>query len=241
MDLNWFNRREKVKCGKYRLSLRLRNTEKHMLIKKWLRATPLRFVLELYSLQHEYLREVGWIRSWSAGGPVDREGAPLPWLAYPVISFLDKRMNHEMEIFEYGSGFSTIWLAKRVKQITSCENDAQWHAKATDMLEPFDNAAVQLQESKEDYVAVISNYTHQFDVIIIDGRWRNECAQNCLPALTARGVIIFDNSDREQYQPGLDFLANAGFKRIDFVGPAPLAHHASQTSVFYRTENVFRI
>ncbi len=211
------------------------------MLKKLLRSTPLRFILEIYSLQHEYLREAGWIRSWSAQGPVDKNGAPIPWLAYPVIDFLEKRLNKELTMFEYGSGNSTIWYSQRIRQITSCENDKAWFAKVEVMLEKSDNAQVTLQESREDYIKEITKYAGQFDVILIDGRWRNECATNCLTALSKHGVIIFDNSDREKYAPGLQFLADADFRRIDFKGMAPLAHHASQTSVFYRSDNVFGI
>jgi len=58
--------------------------------------------------------------------PVDKEGKALPWLNYPAIQFLDKRISEEHTIFEYGSGNSTEWLAKRVDTIVSVEHDLDW-------------------------------------------------------------------------------------------------------------------
>ena len=36
---------------------------------------------------------------------------------------------------------------------------------------------------------------HGWDVIVIDGARRIECAQACLPLLKEAGVIIYDNAD----------------------------------------------
>jgi len=192
----------------------------------------LRFILEIYSLQHEYLRDVGWIRSWSANSPVDREGVSIPWLNYPVIHFLDNRLNEEMSMFEYGSGASTIWYAQRTRQVLSCENDEVWFTKVEKMTATQPNVQVKLATEKQAYVQEILNYKQAFDVIIIDGRWRNQCAQNCLAALKPNGVVIFDNSERTPYRPALDFFETSGFKRLDFFGLAPLSHISTQTSVF---------
>ncbi len=99
----------------------------------------------------------------------------------------------------------------------------------------------ELSNSRKRYSDTILSYNSQFDVIIIDGRERVNCAKNSLNALTSRGVIIWDNSDRVEYQDGYDFLTKNSFKRIDFSGIGPINNYGWTTSVFYREDNCFEI
>jgi len=47
-------------------------------------------------------------------------------MTYPAIRFLERRLSNSLEVFEFGSGNSTLWWAERVSRIDSCEHDAQW-------------------------------------------------------------------------------------------------------------------
>lgn len=88
-------------------------------------------------------------------------------------------------------------------------------------------------KSKE-YVEEITNYTNEFDIIVLDGRERVQCCLNTLPALKKGGIIIWDNSDRREYEEGYRFLEVNNFKRIDFHGMGPINSRAWCTSVFYK-------
>jgi hypothetical protein len=59
--------------------------------------------------------------------------------------------------------------------------------------------------------------------------------------LSSRGVIVWDNSDRERYQAGYDFLRGSGFRRLDFAGPGPVDFWPWCTSIFYRDHNCLQI
>ena len=91
------------------------------------------------------------------------------------------------------------------------------------------------------YSNSILAYRETFDIIVVDGRDRVECAKNSLQALKPNGVIIWDNSDRPEYEAGYEFLLNKGFKRIDFSGFGPINSRAWCTSVFYRPGNCLGI
>ena len=91
------------------------------------------------------------------------------------------------------------------------------------------------------YCDVITQYNNEFDVVVIDGRERVQCARNALSALKPNGVIIWDNTDRDRYEPGIRALTDAGFRRLDFFGMVPLLAEASCTSIFYRSQNCFGI
>jgi hypothetical protein len=49
-----------------------------------------------------------------------------------------------------------------------------------------------------------------------------------------KGFVVFDNSNRPQYNDGYAALIDSGFKRIDFYGPNPVNYIESCTSIFAR-------
>lgn len=51
----------------------------------------------------------------------------LPWMNYEAISHLKKILHKEMLVFEYGSGYSTIFFALRTKKIVSIEHNHNWY------------------------------------------------------------------------------------------------------------------
>lgn len=183
----------------------------------------------------------GWLRSFREGRSIDRNGNPLPWIAYGAIRFLESRVRPGMTVFEYGAGNSTRWWAARVARVVSCESDADWVAEISGNLP--DNAEVRHTplEPAGAYESAATREDGLFDIIVIDGRRRVECTRQCLSALKDDGVIVFDNSERRTYVPALLHLARLGFRRADFMGLSPIATVRSQTSVLYREVNCLRI
>ena len=188
-----------------------------------------------------YLKKVGWYHSFNKYMPVDKEGGALPWYTYAAIDFLGGRIKAGMTVFEYGSGNSTIWWAIRVSRVVSCEHDEHWFIKMkSDLPDNVTYRHIKLEPSG-DYSRAILQHDKEFDVIVIDGRDRVNCAKNSLCALNDRGVIVWDNSDRDEYQAGYDFLSDNGFKRLDFSGLGPINTYGWCTSVFYRPQNCLGI
>ena len=187
------------------------------------------------------LKKLGWLRSVETGTPVDRAGDALPWFTYASIYFLNHRIRPEMAVFEYGSGGSTLWWSRRVRRVVACEHDLAWF-KSVQARVPA-NAELLYRELSPAgaYVRTIQDYDRQFDIIVIDGRDRVQCAMNSLAALKDDGVLIWDNSDRPRYREGFAFLASQGFKRLDFAGDGPINAFRSCTSIFYRAENCLGI
>lgn len=191
--------------------------------------------------EKNYLYHIGWFRSRHAGLPVDNDGKPLPWYTYSAISFLNERINKNMSVFEYGSGNSTLWWSSRVKKVTACEHDLEWYNLIKPSVPPNVVYLFHELETGGDYSKEISKYKNEFDIIVIDGRDRINCTLNSFEALTGDGVIVFDNSDRGQYNEAYAALATAGFKRIDFAGMGPIGKYGWKTSVFYRPSNCLNI
>lgn len=57
---------------------------------------------------------------------MDAKNQPIPWMNYPFVDFISNRLNKSLEVFEYGSGFSTLYFQNIVKSIKSVENKKDW-------------------------------------------------------------------------------------------------------------------
>ncbi len=158
-----------------------------------------------------------------------------------MIDFIKNRIHKRMSVFEYGCGAGTLWWASRVKEVKACEHDFAWFKK----IQAIAPTNVQLchtnLEYDGEYSKKILDYRNRFDIVVIDGRDRVNCAINCIHALKEDGIIIFDDSDRPQYRKAFDFLTTNGFKRIEFQGMGPGLTIKFETSIFYRADNVFSI
>ncbi|MFB5085896.1 hypothetical protein PGC35_01555 [Psychrobacillus sp. PGGUH221] len=187
--------------------------------------------------KYNYLEESGFYRSINEMNSIDQNGNPIPWITYPCIEFISGRVNQNMNVFEYGSGNSTVWWSKRVNKVFAVEHDQEWFEKVVKETEGS-NVQVIFKELVYDgeYSREITKYK-EIDIVVIDGRDRVNCAINCINSLSKKGVIIWDNSDRESYEQGYHFLKENGFKRLDFIGMFPMYDFKSQTSIFYKNEN----
>jgi len=186
-------------------------------------------------------REDGWFRSFREERSIDLNGNPIPWITYPAIAFIERRIRPDMRVFEFGCGSSTLWWAQRVKEVIACEHDSDWYQNVVKKVP--DNVTVYHipLEYNGDYCRKVSAIDKKFDIVVVDGRDRINCVKQSLDALTHDGVIIWDNCDREEYQEGYQFLFNNGFRKIEFVGMIPIMSCRSETSIFYRQENCFGI
>lgn len=173
----------------------------------------------------------GWVKSVATGRPVDQSGNAIPWLTYPAIEFLQAITQKDWHVFEWGAGNSTIWWSTHCASVTAVENNAAWVDEVRPKLSK--NARVLLCEEKDAYVNAIKGDV-VYDVIVVDGKHRNECALACIPHLSEKGIIVYDNSDRSEYDSSISHLESNGFHRIDFWGLTPSYAYKNCTSIFFR-------
>ena len=79
-----------------------------------------------------------------------------------------------------------------------------------------------------------------FDVVVVDGMARTLTAWLAVQYVKPGGIIVFDNSDRWQYNSAYRILSTAGFRRIDFYGPGPVNRLEWCTSLFVKDLAVFQ-
>jgi hypothetical protein len=197
---------------------------------------------DLVRLSRGALAELGWRRSVREGASVDADGAPLPWIAYPAIDLLARRVPRDCRVFEYGAGNSTRWWAARVDVLAAVEHDRGWFEQLQGRLPPhvrLDHVAL---VDGGDYGrmarTVAAALGQPWDLVVVDGRDRVHCVLESVDALSERGVIVLDNSDRPQYAPGIDHLRSRGFRQLPLRGMAPLLDDLTETSILYRPGNL---
>ena len=106
--------------------------------------------------------------------PLDLE---LPWWSLSAIREMEKHLNHSHRIFEWGSGGSSVFLAKRCKELTTIEHDPDWFEQVGAIIneQEIGNSQLLQRETnlKNEKSFLASPYakalqsTH--DVIVIDG------------------------------------------------------------------------
>lgn len=217
-------------------------------MKKNIIKTPIVFILKrldlyaLYSIKKTGpLKEDGWFRSFREEASVDADGNPLPWITYPAIEFLINRIYPGMSVFEYGCGGSTLWWASRVKEVISVEHDKDWYHKVK-LRVPRNVIINHIKlEYGGAYSKKITEFKDKFDIVVLDGRDRVNCAINSLGSLKSDGIIVWDNSDLKVYEKGYRFLYEHGFRKIEFIGLAPVINYKSETGIFYKSNNCLGI
>jgi hypothetical protein len=191
--------------------------------------------------RENYLYDIGWTNSIITGNVVDASGNPLPWVTYPYIQFIAERLNKTLAVFEFGSGNSTLYYANKVATVDSVDHDKFWYDKIKSSMPHNVNLFYCELGDGNAYSNYAAKTNKLYDIIIVDGMNRVECCLNNIDALKSTGVMVLDDSERDEYDAATTFLMEKGFKRIDFWGTAPTVYYLKCTTIFYRDNNCLGI
>jgi len=187
------------------------------------------------------LKEDGWFKSYYSKQAIDNSGNPIPWCTYSFIKFIEPRLLDTFDVFEYGCGNSTLWYAARVRSIKSVENNENWFKNISAKLPANAKAILKTDLNDGDYSKEVLNDQMKYQIIVVDGRDRNNCVKYSLQKLSDDGVIVYDNTQVIEYLPSIQMLLANGFKKIDFIGNLPIVSHTNTTTIFYREKNCLLI
>jgi len=156
----------------------------------------------------------------------ERCGLIFPWFTKPMLDVLTTWRLEDKRVFEYGGGHSSLWFAHHAKELYTVECDGKWidgiydevrqrrgvispvfpegplgyyHYEGSDFVgnilyRPVIPGEVEL---KSWYVNAIYEIEGEFDLIIVDGSYRDECIAAALTKIKDGGIIICDNWDQE--------------------------------------------
>jgi hypothetical protein len=181
-----------------------------------------------------------------------------PWMTLAAIRWLDSVLIPEMRIFEYGTGGSTLFFARRVREVVSVEHDPRWFhyissvmkekkysnwqghlieperemgskdADPSDPLGYVSSAECFHGFSFERYVKSIAEYGAKYFDLVVVD---GRARPSCIDASmkATKKWILVDNTEREYYLRNFNFSSTA--RIIHFPGPAPYIDGFIRTSV----------
>ncbi len=170
----------------------------------------------------------GFAESVATGRPIAADGSPLPWYTYPAIEYLSQMDATGLRIFEYGCGNSSLFWARKGAHVWSVEHSPEWHSQLHTQSSHL--KSLLLRQEKKSYTQAICEHDEMFDIVIIDGVWRNECCHEALKRITPDGLILLDNSD--WYTDAAEILRASRYFQIDFNGFGPINNYCWTTSIF---------
>jgi hypothetical protein len=196
-------------------------------------------------VKHPFLTFGGWV--WNLRGLPSQSPRDISIFKDALLA----SQGHKLQVFEWGSGRSTIYYSKFLKSVG---RDFEWHA--------MDNSPKWCERGQEkitrahlsDQVHVycsefpafwqLPGYTHndivlphpwstsdnvleyvdfpkrlgvQFDVIIVDGRFRRRCLLVAREVLASNGVVILHDAQRAHYHSSLSSYPHVRFLETGFL------------------------
>lgn len=160
----------------------------------------------------------------------------VPYMPAPVVGWLKNHLTKEMDVFEWGSGGSTLFIARRVKRVISIEYGQRWYYRLLFHLKikGIKNCVLKLVlpeqngEGKyrsqgkyshlyfEKFVKSIDTYPDEsFDVVIVDGRCRSQCILHARNKVKRGGYLLVDDADRSEYASAIASLTEFSHSMCD--------------------------
>ena len=190
--------------------------------------------------------------------PVDDK---MPWICFSAIRFIRKIVRPDMNVFEYGSGGSTLYWATHVHKIVSVEHDPLWFKKMIGELDKqgINNVDYILSEPMPDPAFMAKNYAEPDDYISSDPAYEGKSFQSYAKTIDKFhneefDVIVVDGRARPScIKHAIGKLKKNGYLIIDnserkyylrpfsvdsssweirkFAGPVPYTINFSETTI----------
>lgn len=189
--------------------------------------------------------------------PEDLIRMDLAWWTYEAMDEVERVLaahGGQARVLEFGSGASTVWLARRAGSVHSVEHDEHWAGRVREMLATTPGLRctptlhvpeVPRSESPavpsgapsgrgldfEGYVDLPRDLDQEFDLVLVDGRAREESLLRSLPLLAPGGTALLDDSQRPRYQPVLAEVARRGWQVRRTRGATPCQPFRRETTL----------
>jgi predicted O-methyltransferase YrrM len=135
----------------------------------------------------------------------ERQNQDKPWLTGEATKLLSSLLRPDDVGLEWGSGRSTVWFAKRVKHLTSMEDDAAWYEMVRERLAQakLDNVTYMLSNTvspdpaTSEYVRIADRFADgSLGFALVDGNIsRDLCAEAAIPKIAPGGLLVIDNAN----------------------------------------------
>jgi hypothetical protein len=201
-----------------------------------------------------------WLFSLRRNYLLDKQ---MPWLTFDAIEFIESRLWEGMQVFEYGSGGSTLFWLKHGATCVSIGHNPDWYSIVRQRLVPECSIDYRLvlpelvkdsgwqgdPADPETYVSSDGAYhgysfrkyvmqidafpDRYFNVVMIDGRARPSCIMHGAGKVRPGGLLILDNAERLYYTAKTQECLE-DFTCQQFYGVGPCGQSMWRTDVYTR-------
>ena len=185
--------------------------------------------LHLTFITNKLRNEYGFLESSRRDVPVNNKNQIMPMYTYPCYEWLDSIDWTGSKVFEFGTGYSTVWWQNKKVDYYGVEDDGEWYQRIIKLINGK-QLKVKYEIDLKKYMKTIYDYDFKFDVIVIDGQVRFDCIKPALEKIKDNGMIIFDNSD--WHKSCKEELDKTDLIPIHFHGFKPI-HVDSETTSCY--------
>lgn len=139
-----------------------------------------------------------------------------PWMRpkyrKDYLNFFNSILNLNSEVLEFDSGGSSIYIAKRVRHLTTFERDEAWYKIVREEIakEGITNISIHFDP---DYADTFHCAKPCFDVAIVDNWVRSsieKCIKTAMECLRPGGYLIFHREVKEPKKAGWILLKKWG-------------------------------
>lgn len=164
---------------------------------------------------------------------------PVPWITFDATRAICAALPRDARVFEFGAGNSTVFWARRAASVCSVEDNAGWVDMLNAKLKALRIANTHLVHAtdKASYVGTIDAWPDEhFDMVIVDGAFRRECAAAAVRHVKPGGLLVIDNTDWHWFRTEPIAGIPPQWERTAYPGYAPMMGHKSETTVFRRVD-----
>lgn len=136
-----------------------------------------------------------WVAKRVAAKAYALRNPEAPLMVAAALAQVEECLRPEHQVFEWGSGFSTAWLAQRAARVVAVEHDALWHRRMLGMLREkgIENVELRLGQDDEDYLAQINTFAPgSIDFVLVDGVHSARALAASMPKLKHGGMLVLN-------------------------------------------------
>lgn len=133
--------------------------------------------------------------------------------------FIEKYLNKDDVLLEYGSGNSTIYFSGIVNKVISIEHDIDWINSIKKVINAYDIKNIELHYKAahtpdpkpcryaqfKDYIHYAETNNFKFNRALIDGRARKYCAKYIYNIIDENTIVFIHDFNRPDYQMSLKY------------------------------------
>jgi len=169
-----------------------------------------------------------------------------PLMHKDEYTFLEKYLNPNDILLEWGSGNGTLYFSGLVKKVISIEHDIDWYNMIKKVIELFDIKNIEQYHIPahtpnpvpcryaqfKDYIEFPKQNNLQFTKVLIDGRARKYCARSIADYINQNCVVFIHDFNREDYQKVLKY-----YDKVDVISSGQGIVALKRKDIIEKSEN----